>query len=1527
MLFLLSSLVFSVTDIITDSDKLYSKSYKCIGRVGYFFEYLGEVARAPKPELKSENILPADRLPLFDQDPHLTPEEQDLVLEESRYITANTTQKLKGTYDIFDKDGYLYLKGEKVKYSNGSDRKLYKHLAAVGNFLGNVSDDEPAIKKRLTYRPRHNVFSITGLYAPPGEPISVRISKNDLQRIGQLYVSIGPILNNGDANNEWKGGPGFPRMPIIANLFKLSPSLKPVYEEGDDYIFYIGSFLGGPIYIKNKDSTIYDFTVIISGAVRYWHYVLGYTTPEEFLENKKSSSPYFDLEIWQNGIMHSGPRKMVETLDYDACYDAAIYWQKVTSVSSQVPDGFPASISVNMMYEPFIAAGGAVAFGSRATTNCPLYWFAYSTSYKDCLQDSSCDTWGPHHEYHHHFQRDYGIPNDGETSNNLVTLISYSLFSKVSQRRSEESEPTGDSWNLYTSASWVLNKATNNVLDYHLSFFAIFLHCFGQDMLIKAVNKEKGKSLELWYSTWTNITELDFTYFIRNVYNTTQFNLQQTEVDKYKDKNFKNFIPIACRYQTGIGYKIKGKYNWMRTMYPFLIKKGENKLLNFTKQMVVPRGFSYTIKSFTNPEHGTLTKQSENVYVYSPDEDNVLSGEMTFTIGLKKDNDPNFAIDDIQIYVELQQTGTLVEKDGKGRDKLDRTIYTFPYIPDDPIAEYNSGFKNATSQVTILNNATQGGLNTQIMVTSAINPQNRISVLQGKFEVQAGKYRIALMCRNLGVLYLSYDGGKTYELGCKVLFECADERYYTDHEEIFVHKEFAAPQWVYFKFVVCHKMQNTARRLFSKIGLDKYDDNGEVSSSVTDLTSARSIRYEADPIFYSKDFYPKVWSQTRTTQYPIKGTLLASNYVKYPDPNFNIENLFDDDDTNIIHTNGGFVTDTNPFMILVDLGKEIQANKMTIYGATQGQWQYQPTHFKLYAGVDKDDLKLIYEVAGAEVRNHNVEATFESQTIRYYQLNVTNGKGGDPKRFVVFRYLQFSNEYKGTLVSMDDDRVTLYNGWKKVVSPISTFGNSYESDGESSKVVFKFTGTGLAINSRKSQGYGTYHVHVDGVLRDIIDLNGEPNDNGPCVCTIKNLPEGEHEVILQGASSSSKYNVDSFMILQGDDLKSTSEELPVSMPPTPRPEPTLPPTESPSQSPHPTETPTPTPVIKTPEPHEIEEIKPDENGVIDTTHIPSNSQTEYESEVVTDKIQIIGNGSENLYISINNNNQVVDVAQTDAKFGIKLDSENNAASIKVNQENIQMNVKGSGTLNIDANNNIEEITVNEITVSHTEKMNINIKQQLKNIAFNNLNMFGESALNMAFDAASKRAAKVKTVTINEGAESTIKNVDVTNKIDIGLNAAMSLNNVDLSGASNLNIAYSPSLQYRVPITGKIGKPPVSISLLSAQKSLNYDSLLEEQKFTIASSAKDDFPDCDSWIKPVSLDGTGFNKVECRTENNNRQLVAFTSSQEEGGKKSSSKTGIIIGVVVAVIVVIVIIVVVVVVVKRKNKFANSSDDAL
>lgn len=153
-------------------------------------------------------------------------------------------------------------------------------------------------------------------------------------------------------------------------------------------------FLNNQLYfLKNQDSYIYSFNVTISGEVKYNYYVLGYTTPEEYENNKESTAPYFDLEVWQNIILHSIPKSYVTSNSYKDCYDTANYWQKFTSVSSQTPESWTAKVSVNTMYEPFVVAGAAVAFGGRATTNCPLSWLTFTTSYKDCLQDSSCDTW------------------------------------------------------------------------------------------------------------------------------------------------------------------------------------------------------------------------------------------------------------------------------------------------------------------------------------------------------------------------------------------------------------------------------------------------------------------------------------------------------------------------------------------------------------------------------------------------------------------------------------------------------------------------------------------------------------------------------------------------------------------------------------------------------------------------------------------------------------------------------------------------------------------------------------------------------------------------------------------------------------------------------------------------------------------------------------------------------------------------------------------------------------------------------
>ncbi|KAK8890610.1 hypothetical protein M9Y10_035390 [Tritrichomonas musculus] len=122
----------SITDkAISAADTIFDKTYVDIGRVGYYAEYLGTVSRQ-KPELKSENLIPKEKIPIFDHKATLTEEEKTLVLEESKAITSVYQPTATGSYDCFDQNGYLYFHRTKLKDSKSSHRKLYKHYGSLG---------------------------------------------------------------------------------------------------------------------------------------------------------------------------------------------------------------------------------------------------------------------------------------------------------------------------------------------------------------------------------------------------------------------------------------------------------------------------------------------------------------------------------------------------------------------------------------------------------------------------------------------------------------------------------------------------------------------------------------------------------------------------------------------------------------------------------------------------------------------------------------------------------------------------------------------------------------------------------------------------------------------------------------------------------------------------------------------------------------------------------------------------------------------------------------------------------------------------------------------------------------------------------------------------------------------------------------------------------------------------------------------------------------------------------------------------
>ena len=117
---------------------------------------------------------------------------------------------------------------------------------------------------------------------------------------GGIVIHIGQALYNGKANNIWTAKNQMQRFPVILNTMTVDKNTSTYNEETDTYTAYVGNFVGGPVYIRNESVT---FNVTISGGVAYSHFILGYTTPEEFAQNAKSSAPYFDLEVWSYGVL------------------------------------------------------------------------------------------------------------------------------------------------------------------------------------------------------------------------------------------------------------------------------------------------------------------------------------------------------------------------------------------------------------------------------------------------------------------------------------------------------------------------------------------------------------------------------------------------------------------------------------------------------------------------------------------------------------------------------------------------------------------------------------------------------------------------------------------------------------------------------------------------------------------------------------------------------------------------------------------------------------------------------------------------------------------------------------------------------------------------------------------------------------------------------------------------------------------------------------------------------------------------
>ncbi len=820
-----------------DEEGIFENPVSTTTEVGFSGEIIGEVERnKPVEETKDEGL--ASGYPTYGytlsgvigSDPEKVAARNALI-RESSYLTATGTQHNSGAggqYTWMDENGFLYSGTTAAPVAaldaENQHRQLYKHSASVGLYFGNVSEDEPRIAKKVTMRPRrYNSYGVTGIYAPAGEVIKIEISQADMEATGGITIHIGQALYNGQANNIWAEKGQMQRFPVILNTMNVNKNTATYDEERGIYTAYVGSFIGGPLYIRNTRSS---FNVTISGGVTYSHFILGYTTKEEFEANKNSSAPYFDLEVWNFGVLHSGPKRYAQNFSYEDIYKAAILWEKVSSVTTT-----GSSQGIVFLYDPFVAAGAAVAFPGRSSVNCPTGWMASSLNYNQIVTSGA---WGNFHEYHHNFQG-YGVGNGGEVTNNGMTLVSYALFTKISSARGIAGYGSAGlgGWNSYTSATWPLSEllkipqgGSPSNGNQGLTIYATLLHNFGANNYIQAKVQQQRKSYGQNYSgylrAWQDITHNDMTYFFKDILQ----GIDKTNADKWKNPEYPTFVPVSSVYQTGRSFNYDGEKKYFKTMQPYIIPFGEEFNIDLSRynapngqyksgSVVIPEGFTYRIKSISKPEHGSIEVVDNYNFKYKPGKE-LLSGQIIATLEIKK-NDKAFKVEDVDLVLEFEQSHET------NKNILTRTTYTYSAenMYTDAQTAYENGYAGYESENTIDHTNPTQNANTDIWYypnteenhTKYPNAadhhfftDNTVVELRGKIHTtDAAKYRFYLRGRRNCALYYSLDDGQTYTLGATIkdttgvsnshMFRPNDPNTYVD----IVLKE---NSWIYFKEVL-----------------------------------------------------------------------------------------------------------------------------------------------------------------------------------------------------------------------------------------------------------------------------------------------------------------------------------------------------------------------------------------------------------------------------------------------------------------------------------------------------------------------------------------------------------------------------------------------------------------------------------------------------------------------------------------------------------------------------------------------------
>ena len=363
---------------------------------------------------------------------------------------------------------------------------LKRHPAARSWFKQQINPDTKAITKEFSLSANALGSTATGLYAAPGEVITLKFSQKTLdEMIKQNVKNFQVIVNenfwdNTSADNLQDNGRIGNRYPFVQTVFSIEPNDVKV----NGGIFQFGSPFGGAITIRtnskmtkannsifNQSYEKYDFE--ISGALEMLTYTDNVTTKADWdaqlerIRTGQINAPAMaiDLPLLTMNIPATDINQFA-----GVNYDKIIFPEEVAKKmnSFMFLSEFLASrdksgklVKLMLRFCDDIWGKGAAAWAGNDQTALPVAWAANGFLKGIEQWNSFTVNWGLFHEINHNFQQNSALftkRSHGETDQANMYVLSmisdHGRFRNLYNPLVERDRGAWTGWNQRTSHAW-----------------------------------------------------------------------------------------------------------------------------------------------------------------------------------------------------------------------------------------------------------------------------------------------------------------------------------------------------------------------------------------------------------------------------------------------------------------------------------------------------------------------------------------------------------------------------------------------------------------------------------------------------------------------------------------------------------------------------------------------------------------------------------------------------------------------------------------------------------------------------------------------------------------------------------------------------------------------------------------------------------------------------------------------------------------------------------------------------------------